>query len=696
MKKIVSIALLLFGLQTGFAQTIDRSKQPEPGPAPVIKIKDPVIFKLANGITVLVVEDHTLPKVNASFSIDRGPVYEGNKAGVLSLMGGMLNEGSISISKEKFDAETDLMGASVGLSSGGGGVSALTRYFKPAFLLFADALKNPAFKQESFDKLKQQTLQGIKSSEKSAAAIAGRMVNALSYGKNTAMGEFQSAETVNNISLQDVKDAYKNYMTPSRSYLVFTGDITPDEAKKIATETLGSWKGKALTFPKIAPVKNVATTEIDFVDVPSAVQAQIYVTNLIDNPLTNPDYFALALTNQILGGGFEGKLFTNLREKRGFTYGSYSSIGNSRFQSLVNSNAQVRNEKADSAVSEILIELKNMQDGNFTQADLDLAKAKYNGSFALGMENPALGATYATNILINNLPKDFYKTFLQKINAVTLADIKRVSQKYLSTGNARILIVGKAEQIMPNLKWLNYPVKSFDSNGNPVEVKSSMEAAAAPVKTDANITAEKVIANYLTAVGGKEKLKTITTYSADVSMEMMGRTMEGTMKKMAPYSNMMEIVMGGMSVYKMSFDGTKGYQGQMGQNAAFGEDEIKVQKDEKGIFPQLHYSDADYKISLAGTAKVNGEDTYKIMVTKPSGTVATEYYSVKTGFLIKQEAKIKAQGQEVDQVVTFGDYKSVDGIMTPMSITQEGGGQEIPLTLSNVKYNAGVTAEDFK
>ena len=451
MKKILSIALLLFGLQTGFAQTVDRSKQPEPGPAPVIKIQDPVIFKLANGVTVLVVEDHTFPKVNASFSIDRGPVYEGDKAGVLTLMGGMLNEGSISITKEKFDAGTDLMGASVGLSSGGGGVSSLTRYFKPSFLLFADALKNPAFKEASFDKLKQQTLQGIKSGEKSAAAIAGRMVNALSYGKNTAMGEFATAESVGKITLQDVKDAYKNYMTPSRSYLVFTGDITPAEAKKIATESLGTWKGKTLTFPKIASVQNVPATEINFVDVPSAVQAQLYVTNLIENPLSNPDYFALALTNQILGGGFEGKLFTNLREKRGFTYGSYSSIGNGRFQSIVNSNAQVRNEKADSAVAEILVELKNMQEGNFTQADLDLAKAKYNGSFALGMENPALGATYATNILINNLPKDFYKTFLQKINAVTLADIKRVSQKYLSTANARILIVGKAEQIMPNL-----------------------------------------------------------------------------------------------------------------------------------------------------------------------------------------------------------------------------------------------------
>src|SRR5690606_1689629 len=125
----------------------------------------------------------------------------------------------------------------------------------------------------------------------------------------------------------------------------------------------------------------------------------------------------------------EGKLFINLREKHGFTYGSYSSVGSSRFQSTFSGEAQVRNEKVDSAVVEMMKEIENMRQGNFTEEDLELAKAKYNGSFALGMENPARAAGYATDILINKLPKDYYRNFLKNINAVTLADVKRVSEK---------------------------------------------------------------------------------------------------------------------------------------------------------------------------------------------------------------------------------------------------------------------------
>ena len=529
----------------------------------------------------------------------------------------------------------------------------------------------------------------MNSLEKSAEAIASRMVRALNFGKNTAMGEFETQESVESLTLGDIKEAYNNFITPSRAYLIFSGDITLAEAKKIANEYLGDWKGKTLTFPTIAPEKSIAKTEVDIIDLPSAVQAQLFVTNLITNPMTNPDYFALTLTNQILGGGSEGKLFQNLREKRGFTYGSYSSIGSGRFQSLVSSSAQVRTEKVDSAVAEIMAEVKNMQNGNFTQKDLDLVKAKYNGSFALNMENPELAASYALNILTNNLPKDFYRTFLQKINAVTLADIKRVSQKYLSTDKARIIIVGNAEQITPGLKKLGYNIKNFDAYGNPVK-------ASAPVATDASMTAEKVIDKYLKAVGGKDALQKINTYSATVSMDMGGQKLSGSMKKMAPYSTSMELTMNGMSAFKMMFDGTSGYQAQMGQKSPFGEEEIKIQKDEKGIFPQLHYGEASYKVSLEGSSKVNGEDAYKVKVIKPSGNVSHEFYSIKTGYLLKQTSTLKAQGQEMEQTVEFGDYKDIGGIMTPTSITQLAGGQELPMKLSDIKYNSGVTAEDFK
>src|SRR6185436_3242971 len=127
---------------------IDRSKRPKPGPAPVISFKDPVMYKLANGITVLVVENHKLPKVSATYSIDAGPILEGEKAGTLDLMGSMLSEGTTKMTKAEFDEAVDQMGANVNLSANGGNVGALTRYFDNAFTLMTEALKSPAFTQE--------------------------------------------------------------------------------------------------------------------------------------------------------------------------------------------------------------------------------------------------------------------------------------------------------------------------------------------------------------------------------------------------------------------------------------------------------------------------------------------------------------------------------------------------------------------
>jgi len=248
MKKYIMIAAGALLMQYAQAQTpIDRTKQPKPGPAPVLTIKDPVKYILPNGITVLVVENHSLPKVSASYLIDIGPITEGSKAGITNLMGSMLNEGTKTMPKAVFDESVEKLGANVSLSSGGGSASALTRYFKDAFTLMGQALKEPAFTQESFDKLKTQEITSLKSNEKSAKAIAGRVDNALTYGKTHPNGEFETEEGIQALTLQDVKDAYSKYVTPSRGYLTIIGDITPADAKALKSDAIKRWLRQAAT-----------------------------------------------------------------------------------------------------------------------------------------------------------------------------------------------------------------------------------------------------------------------------------------------------------------------------------------------------------------------------------------------------------------------------------------------------------------
>lgn len=697
MKKIIIIFICFLAVQTGFTQTqVDRSKPPASGPAPKISIKDPVIFNLPNGLTVLVVEDHKLPKVRASLNIDWGLVYEGKKAGVMSMMGQMMAEGTTTLDKAEFDKATDMIGADVSLSPTGGYAAALTRYFDKAFSLMGDALKNPSFPQESFEKLKSQTITGLKTQEKSAAAIASRVSNALHFGKNTAQGEFMTEETVSALTLDDIKEAHKNYITPSRAYLTFVGDITPEQAKALTNKVFGNWTGKKLELPKPGNVANPNKTEIDFVDLPTAVQGELSMGNLVNNPMNGTDYFPLLLANQILGGGADSKLFMNLREKHGFTYGAYSSVGSGRFQSMFKASAAVRTEKVDSAVNEMVKEIINMRDGNISKEELEIAKAKYNGSFALRMEDPSITATYATNILINNLPKDFYRNYLQKINAVTIDDIKRVSKNYFNETNSRIVIVGNGKKIIPNLARLGYPIKKYDKYAEPVvEDTKDVNANESQKSTDA-VSGFSIVEDYLKAVGGKAEVEKVNSMKATIGMEMMGRTFTGTYMRLNPVKTLTEIKMGDITIMKQMFNGTNGYSMQGPSKNDLNENEKKEQLDEKGVVPQLFYNTAAYKTEYLGKGKSNGEETYRLKVVMPSGRTSIQQYSIKSGLLLEEETTTFAGEAEMPITISYKNYQKVGNILTPTEITRFVADQEFTIVFSDIKLNEGVSESDFK
>jgi zinc protease len=611
----------------------------------------------------------------------------------MSLMGGMLGEGTTTMNKAAFDEATDMIGADVNLSSAGGNVSALTRYFDKAFMLMADALRNPSFPSESFDKLKSQAITNLKAGERSATTIAARVTRALSYGKHTALGEFTTEESLNGLNLNDVKTAYADYITPSRSYLIFVGDITPEAAKALAIKAFGTWKGKKLELPVIADIKMPEKTEIDFIDVPTAVQGQLSFGNIIYNPLSGKDYFALLLANYILGGGAESKLFMNLREKHGFTYGAYSGVGSGRFPAMFNATAAVRTDKADSAVAELAAEILNMRDGKITDDELANAKARYNGSFALGMEDPSKAAVYAQNILVNNLPKDFYKTYLQKINAVTADDIKAAAKNYFSESNARIIIVGNGKKIIPAVMRLGYPIKKFDQYAEPVpdEVKD-VNALQTPKSADA-VSAYAVLQSYFAAIGGKEEAAKINSISYNISLNMMGRDLAGKAKKMNPDKEAMELNMGAITVFKTVFDGLQGYRMQGQNKIPFTEDELKDAAADKGIIPQLYYTSTEY----LGTGKVGDEETYRLKVTMPNGRVSVQQYAVKSGLLLQEETTLKSKdGEDKVATVEYKDYRKEGTLMFAHNIIRNEGGQELNLKLSDFKFNEGVSEADFK
>lgn len=450
-----------------------------------------------------------------------------------------------------------------------------------------------------------------------------------------------------------------------------------------------------ISLPSGGDVSNPSKTEIDLVDVPNAVQSEITVGNVVKLPMNSPDYFPVLLANNILGGSSDARLFMNLREKHGYTYGAYSSVAAGRWQTAFKASAQVRNEKVDSAIMQILYELNNIRNNKVSAEELKNAKALYAGNFALGLEDPARTAAFASNIIINDLPKDFYKTYLQRINAVTAEDIQRVAQKYFNYDNTRIVVVGKGAVVQPGLAKMGYALNMYDKFAAPVsvEVKTVASSAALP-------TAQQVIDKYLNASGGAAELKKVNSVLSTGTMGVQGMSLAVSKKEMAPNMQVMEVNMNGQVMMKQLYNGTTGYRMQMGNKQDLTADEASEMKNQKGIFPQLYYFDGSYKLENAGIEKVDGKDAYKLNVTDASGNKSTEYYDVNSGLLVRLDKTVKAQGQEVSQTIVFSDYRKTGNVLLPfkntLTVQTPAGSQDIEITLTDIKVNQGVTAADFK
>ena len=312
MKKYIIATFMLVASFIVTAQ-IDRSKIPASGPTPEVNLGEAKEFKLKNGLTVLVVTDSKLPSVNWNLNLNNPPVFEGDKAGVQSLTGALMGKETQNSTKDEFSEKVDFLGASVNVSPNGGFGFCLSKYKDEVFSLFAEAALQPKFTQKELDFEKEQLIEGIKSGENSAAAIASNVRSALMYGKNHAAGEIVTKETVSNVNLSDVQNFYDSRFKQSNGYILFSGDIKAKEVKKLLKKYFKSWEAGSVPTPEYPSFDDVSSTEVNFVDVPNAVQTELAVMSVSPLKMNDKDYHGALVTNYILGGAFGSYLNMNLR-----------------------------------------------------------------------------------------------------------------------------------------------------------------------------------------------------------------------------------------------------------------------------------------------------------------------------------------------------------------------------------------------
>ena len=615
MKKIIIVLSGLFLTLTMQAQ--DRT-QPKPGPSPVINIKKPQSFTLPNGLQVMIVENHKLPKVSFSLNIDNSPYAEGTKKGVANLTSSLIGNGSMKVSKDAFNEEIDFLGADLSFYAAGASGSSLSKYSGRILELMADGALNPNFTQEEFDKEKDKLLENLKTQEKSVAAVAGRVQNVLAFGKDHPYGEFLSEETIKNVTLSDVENNYNTNFVPENAYLVIIGDIKFKETKKAVEKLFGSWAKASAPSMKYTDPVNVQYSQINFVDMPNAVQSEISLQNTVNLKMTDPDYFATIVANQILGGDFNSYLNMNLREAHGWTYGARSSIGGSKYISTFRASTQVRNAVTDSAVVEFFKELKKIRTEKVTDEMLSNVKAGYVGKFVMQIEKPQTVAGYALRIKTQGLPEDFYENYIKNINAVTADDVLAVAKKYFLEDNIRVVIVGKGSEVLPGLEKLKIPMFYFDKFGAPTS-KPVMKKAA-----PAGVTVKTVLDNYIKAVGGEKAVKGVKSISTVASGEIQGTPLEMNTKVTSSNKLASEMKAMGMSFMKQVVNEKGAYVTQQGQRKDLDGEKLAEAKQSAMPFPELTMA-LKTSVALDGIESFNGADAYVIKDGK-----TTHYYDVNT------------------------------------------------------------------
>ena len=686
---------LIIGLAIIFANSLsaqlDRSIVPESGPTPEIFFGKPQTFMLDNGLTVMVVENNKLPRASASLSFDNPLIFEGEIAGVSSILAEMIGNGTQSISKEDFIEEVDFMGASLNITGSGAFAGSLKRYFPRVLELMSQAVLEPLFTQEEFDNQKNLIKESLKTSEKDVSTAANRVQNFITYGANHPNGEFVSQASLDKASFNDAVDFYNNFSSPNNAYLVILGDIEFEEIKSKVTELFSSWESKEVVANSFPEPKNPDETEVIFVDMPNGVQSVVTVINTIDFNKKEADYFPALVATRILGGGGAGRLFNNLREDKGWTYGSYSSISESyKTKGLILAQAQVKNEVTDSAAVELLVELDKMRNKLVTDEELTSTKAKYTGNFVMSLENPATIAGFARNIITQDLPENYYNSFLENINNVTKQDVQNAAQKYFSPNKTRIFITGKGSEILEKIEGIEFngkklKVRYFDQYG------SEISRPDYSVSTD--VTAESVISKYIKSIGGAEKLNSISSIEVKATANLQGTVLEMYSLKNNQNQSLMTMTAMGMTLVKSVFNKYQGYNEVNGQRIPLKDEELEQAIINSALFSELNF-DLE-TIELIGTSFVNDEKAYEIKITDNKSV----FYSAETGLKLKEFESQEVDGNLITGEVFYKQYEEVDGILMPSEINQVSASIPVPggLTFktSLIKLNVKTSDSDF-
>ncbi len=460
-------ALAIVGCSSGgeatFDGPIDRSKRPDPGPAPASSFPDYDTVETGEGLTLYVIESDRQPTVTYRLMFRSGGLFDGDKTGLAEFVASMLDKGVEGKSAFELAREIDFIGASLSASATSDflaiSVSGLSKYKEQLFEILASVVQAPTFPEEELEKLKQRTLSNLISERSEPDALADKLRRKLVYGDG-GYGAFKTEESVAAIGRADLVAFHQTHFLPNNASLAIVGEVGKAEGESLLKRFLGDWtKGELLPAPEIS-APGVEERSVHLLDRTDSVQSTVRVAQQSIRR-SNPDAPELKVVMSVLGGGFSGRMFQNLREDKGYTYGAGTYAANAAKAGAIVTYSDVRNEVTADAVGEIFNELNRIREEPIPEAELEMHKKYLAGNYMLSLERATTIAQYVQEIDIYNLAPDYYRTYVAQLMSVTPEMGLELAEKYLLPDRSMIAIVGKREEVGESLERFG-PVTVYD------------------------------------------------------------------------------------------------------------------------------------------------------------------------------------------------------------------------------------------
>lgn len=667
-----------------------------------VQIPEPTRFELSNGMIVYLLEDHTLPTINASVMVRTGSRFEpADKVGLASLTGQVMRTGgTASKTGEEIDQILERAAASVetfiGSASGGARLSVLKEDFDLGLGILADVLKNPAFRDDKIELAKVGARSSISRRNDQVDAIAGREFNRLIYGAASPYGRLTEYATIENITKQDMIDFHRKYYHPNAMMIAVWGDFSTDAMKAKIESAFGGWERGTLSLPPPPQGRMATGRTVNFITKTDVNQSQLYIGHL-GGKLDDPESALLNLADKALGGGQASRLFSKIRSEQGLAYAVWSFWGESYdYQGAFSMGGSTKSGTTVAMVKSILKEFEGAVQSGITESELRYAKESFLNSFVFEFDTKAKVINKLMTLEYYGYPKDYYQKQQHAVQNATLKAVNEAIQQRWKPDALAILVVGNDADFDEPLSSLG-TVKTID-----ITIPSPPEKIPDPTPETIS-KGKELLRKSLAAMGGAKVVAIkdiVTTIKLMQSTPMGDFTMDGEAKVVFPNKSITRIKspMGEMT---MTFDGTNGWiQSPMGSQDMPGSTRDDYRK---GRASDMHYflqnfEKADYQVQYLKDETVEGKTMNVILVRYLPAQYTFRYYlDAQTGLFKKKVAKGNTPSGPADIEEHYSDYRPVGGVQIPHKTESMAGGKKVSeLTILSASINTGIKDDVFK